>query len=247
MDTVNLKKLGKWKKLSGQKIVVYVLLILIIICGTYFRFIGVNWDADRHLHPDERFLSMVQASITPVSNPGEYFDTESSSLNPANTGYDFFVYGTLPIFLIRYIGEAIGQSGYDSITILGRQLSAFADIVTILITFLIGKRLYKDKVGLIAAALYSFSVLPIQLSHFMTVDSFTNTFGMLTVYLGVCIATKKKSDKKDENNPQSDTNKTTFGLLLQEVTLYILFGIFLGMATASKIKCSHTCFDTTNS
>ncbi|MCJ7694776.1 MAG: DUF2298 domain-containing protein [Anaerolineaceae bacterium] len=236
MDYVNLKKPESSKRASGQKIIVYGFLIVIILCGAYFRLVGVNWDENRHLHPDERFLSMVQASITPVVNAGGYFDTESSTLNPANTGYDFFVYGTLPIFLIRYIGEAIGQTGYDSITILGRHLSAIADLVTIFIVFLIGRRLYQDKVGLIAAALYSFSVLPIQLSHFMTVDSFTNTFGMLTVYLGVWVATKKKHDIQVEGITQLDTNKTPFGMLLQELFPYILFGAFLGMAAASKIN-----------
>jgi len=236
MDNANLMKPENSKRTSGQKIIVFSLLIIIIICGAYFRLVGVNWDENRHLHPDERFLSMVQASISPVANTGEYFDTESSSLNPGNTGYDFFVYGTLPIFLIRYIGEALGQSGYDSITILGRQLSAIADLVTILIVFLIGRRLYQDNVGLIAAALYSFSVLPIQLSHFMTVDSFTNTFGMLTVYLGVWIATKKKRVVQDEDILQLNIKKSPFGIFLQEVFPYLLFGIFLGMATASKIN-----------
>ena len=36
-----------------------LLLILVLVVGTYFRTVGLNWDANQHLHPDERFLTMV--------------------------------------------------------------------------------------------------------------------------------------------------------------------------------------------
>jgi hypothetical protein len=41
-----------------------VLLILILLAGVYFRFTGVNWDDGTHLHPDERFLTMVESSLS---------------------------------------------------------------------------------------------------------------------------------------------------------------------------------------
>ena len=209
-----------------QQITVLMLLVIVLL-GAYFRLINLEWDEGFHLHPDERYLSMVLNDIQPVQKAKEYFDTSVSVLNPNNSGYTFFVYGTFPIFIIRYVGEWIGQTGYDPITLVGRQLSAVFDLVTVLLVFLIAYKLYNQKAGLIAAALYAFAVLPIQQSHFMTVDTFTNTFGMLTVLAAVIIL-KRKTIKISSTNLVLSAWKTYWP--------YLLFGIALGMATASKIN-----------
>ena len=85
-------------------------IVVIILLGAFFRFYGINWDQDYHLHPDERFLTMVETSISPVLSIQEYFNTDLSSLNPhnvldanGNSVFPFFVYGTLPLFIVRYI------------------------------------------------------------------------------------------------------------------------------------------------
>ena len=213
------------KKLKSS--VVILILIFILVAGARFRTINLNWDEGFHLHPDERFLSQVIAQIRPVNSVSEYFDTETSALNPNNSGFTFFVYGTFPLFLIRYAGEWTGQTGYDLNTILGRQLSATFDILTILIVFLIAYKLYNERAGLIAAALYALAVFPIQQSHFMTVDTFTNTFGMLTVLAAVNIL-KMRPNKEEESGTPT--------VLWQRFWPYIFFGLALGMATASKIN-----------
>ena len=42
------------------------LLLAALLIGFWLRFSGLNWDGDEHLHPDERFLTMVaSASISP--------------------------------------------------------------------------------------------------------------------------------------------------------------------------------------
>jgi YYY domain-containing protein len=91
-----------------------------------------------------------------------------------------------PSRLPRFIGsrlfdDAEGCTGnyfatYWRIYLLGRMLSALADLGTILFTFAIGRRLYGSWVGLLAATLYAFSALPIQQSHFYAVDSFAGFF-----------------------------------------------------------------------
>jgi len=45
-------------------------LIAILLIGAYFRFVGIRWDDTFHLHPDERFLTMVETAITPVRETG---------------------------------------------------------------------------------------------------------------------------------------------------------------------------------
>src|SRR4051794_2276306 len=54
----------------------WVLLLAIIFVGGVFRFTGVNWDDEQHLHPDERFMTMVSSAIRLPDSIGEYFDTD---------------------------------------------------------------------------------------------------------------------------------------------------------------------------
>ena len=227
------------RKLINKRISINViqiiLLVVIILAGAYFRLVGINWDQDFHLHPDERFLTMVEASIRPVNSIGEYFDTDHSSLNPHNVGYSFFVYGTFPLFLVRYLAQWLGQADYSQVFIVGRYASGFFDLLTILFIYLIAIRLYKNKwLGLIAAALASFSVLPIQQSHFFTVDYFANFFTVLAIYFAVCILTFKSNRNEifleEKDNPRKIFNDWN------GIVNYIFFGVALGLAVASKIN-----------
>jgi YYY domain-containing protein len=211
----------KSSQVALEKTITLVLLIAVLLVGFLLRSYNLKWDMGTHLHPDERFLSMVETSIQPVKSLSEYFNTETSSLNPHNQGYGFFVYGTLPVFIIRYIGEITQQTGYDSITLLGRQLSVQTELVSILLIFMIGRKLGNDWLGLGAAAFYALSVVPIQQAHFMTVDTFTNTFGLLTVYAGVLI----------QMQPPNSAERR---LRSRELWLFVFFGLALGMAAASK-------------
>ena len=159
-----------------------VLFLVAIAAAMYFRVVGLDWDKGQHLHPDERFLTMVETGIAPVKSLGEFFDSAKSPLNPVNRGYGFFVYGTLPIFAVRYVGEALRQTGYGEITMVGRQLSALCDLGAILFLFVLARRLYGDRVAVLAALLSAAAVLPIQQSHFFTVDTFTNLFVVAAFY-----------------------------------------------------------------
>ena len=226
MQTINQQPVLR-KKSINQALITVFLLALILIVGGYFRFLNINWDESYHLHPDERYLSMVLNSIRPVESIKDYFNTQTSSLNPNTHGYTFFVYGTFPLFLIRYFGEWIGQVGYDPITLVGRQMSASFDLFTVILVFLIGYKLYNRRLGLIAAAFYAFAVLPIQQAHFMTVDTFTSTFGMLTVLAAVIILKRPLAEE-----PEGIVS----GFTLPKIWPYLLFGLGLGMATASKIN-----------
>src|SRR5215208_4644940 len=143
----------------------WALLALILVVGAYFRFTGVNWDGGQHLHPDERFLTMVEGAIRPAvatragrdgpvqyqpaSLPEIYFDSQRSALNPHSVGYGFFVYGTFPLFSVRLIADALASTDYGKVHLLGRVLSGLADLGTVALTYLIGRRLYGARVGLL--------------------------------------------------------------------------------------------------
>lgn len=160
-----------------------IALLMVLLVAAWFRFHGLNWDEGRHLHPDERFLSTVTNDLKWPRNLDTYFDPATSTLSPytlPNMG--LYVYGTLPVYAVKWIAILLDRDNYDEITILGRAMSGLFDIGTIFFLFLIGRRLYGKKVGLLAAGLLSLSVLNIQLSHFYAVDTFANLFVVGTIY-----------------------------------------------------------------
>jgi hypothetical protein len=106
-------------------------LLAILAIAAYLRFSGLNWDEYTHIHPDERFLTMVETGIAIPDDLAGYFDTATSPLNPHNRGYGFFVYGTLPIFLVRFLAEAIHQTGYDQVHLVGRAASSAFDLISV--------------------------------------------------------------------------------------------------------------------
>ncbi|HSS96424.1 MAG TPA: glycosyltransferase family 39 protein, partial [Terriglobales bacterium] len=211
----------KQKRITRTRNLIFDLaLVGVLLAAAALRFTGIYWDEDQHLHPDERFLTGVVASLQPVHSVSEYFDTANSTLNPNNRGSDFFVYGTLPVFIVRYAAEWVGQTGYGQVNIVGRMLSAIADLGVIFVVYLLATRLFDRRVGLLAAIISTFSVMQIQQSHFWTVDNFVNFFTVLTVYFAVRVATPQRDSEKVPFNPFD----------------FVGLGIALGCALASKLS-----------
>jgi YYY domain-containing protein len=192
-----------------------LLLLVVLAAATYFRVVGMNWDADQHLHPDERFLTMVETALQvrkcaspalPVEacpadevrwlSLADYLDTSNSTLNPHNRGYGFFVYGDFPVILVRYVAEWLGQTGYDQVHLVGRQVSALSDLLTIVLIYVIASRLYDRRVGLLAAAFSAVAVLQIQQSHFFTVDTVANLFVYVALLFAVQIMLVRGADHR---------------------------------------------------
>jgi YYY domain-containing protein len=222
-----------------------LLLIAVLIVAAYFRVLGLNWDENQHLHPDERFLTMVESALAPAQSLSQYFDTANSPLNPNNRGYGFFVYGTLPIFVVRYLAEWLGQVGYDQVYLVGRQVSAAADLGMIVLLYFIAARLYGRKVGLLAATFSSLTVMQIQQSHFFTVDNPANFFTFLAVFFAVLISTSDNREKRAEGSlsesvhrQSSIVNGKTPIISDPLFLLSIGFGVALGMAVASKLNAA---------
>jgi YYY domain-containing protein len=222
---------------SSRLPVFEILMVYVLLIGAYFRLTpytekgdpklkwGILWGESQWLHPDERFGLFVGGDISPMkdapvdpnnpdgatkrvwSNLSDYFNTGKSNLNPANKGYTFVVYGTLPIFLTRYIAE-VGfnhRVGWNEIASVGRPLSALSDLLVILLVYLAANRLFNKRVGLLAAVFYSWAVLPIQLSHYYKEDTFANFFAFLAIYLAILIATeswRKTGRRKNGSSEQ---------------------------------------------
>jgi YYY domain-containing protein len=234
------------------------LVALIFAAGAYFRFVGQNWDDFTHLHPDERFLTQVAEAINGrlnLSTPdpaqraeqlalcreryperdgiGDFFDSQCSNWYPKNVGFGLYVYGELPLFVVRISAEltqaihyeiarqtpetdddliALSWTSYNGIHLVGRSVSAVADLLSLLMVFVIGRMLYNKWVGVLAMALYAAAVLPIQLSHFWTADAFTSLPVLIAFFFAVRFMRG--------------------GRLLDAIG----FGIGMGMALASRIN-----------
>lgn len=153
-----------------------VALLVVLGLAAWLRLQNLDWDAGRHLHPDERFLTMVTDAIAAPDDVATYFDTARSPLNPGNENFRFFVYGTLPLFVTRAVAVATGHATYEQLPIVGRVLSAGWDLGTVLLTWRLGVLLGGSALGLAAAALVATSVTSIQHAHFFTVDAASGFF-----------------------------------------------------------------------
>jgi hypothetical protein len=198
----------RWKTAASLGVLVAILLV-----GGYLRFKNLNWDEGTWIHPDEAHMQQTLAAIRMPDSLSLYFDTHNSPLNVRNSGKKYS-YGTLPLFLTRMTAEWVNQAcdeppdklsrtvaslligfqiakcspGTFTATysaLVGRAFSALADLGTLCLIYLIGRRLYDQATGLLAAGLWALTVLSIQQAHFFTVDSTTCFFTTLIAYFSV--------------------------------------------------------------
>jgi hypothetical protein len=192
------------------------LFLLVLVLAGYLRLTGVNWGEGQHQHPDENFLSGVLGALqaqkcadetTPVEacpaeekrwiSIADYLNSDRSTLNPYNRGYTFFVYGNLPMTMVRIAMDAAHQTDLKSF---GRQASALADLFTILLLYFIVSRMYGRRVGLLTSLFSALTVMQIQQSHFFTVDLFVNLFAFLAIWFAVEILNRDlnlRSENRD--------------------------------------------------
>jgi len=158
-----------------------IFILLLYILAFLLRIYGLNWDNNNHLHPDERFLTMLTSDLQLPSSINQYFDTAASPLNPYNySNYKFFVYGTFPIFLVKFLAVQLHLDDYNNLTLLGRVLSALFDSGNVILLYLVAKKFLKSFYKYLPSLFYAFLILPLQFSHFFTVDTFMTFFLLLT-------------------------------------------------------------------
>ncbi len=178
-----------------------VLALLLVALG--LRLYDLNWDDNHHIHPDERFITMTALDTYVPDQLSDAFDPHRSALNPywnvREQSPRHFAYGAFPLYLVRLSATAISTladatgalhewrtaNDYDHINLIGRLLSAIFDTLSIALIFLLGRRVYNEKVGLLAAALATLTVQQIQLSHFYAFDTVTVTLIVAALYFGV--------------------------------------------------------------
>ena len=108
---------------------------------------------------------------------------------------------------------SLGPGGdLTDLRLAGRIISALADVATVAMVFLLGRRVYDVRTGVLAALLASLAVIHIQLSHFLAVDTILALFTVLSVYFMYRVA--REGRLRDS----------------------VLAGCFLGLGLATKVS-----------
>ena len=187
-------------------------LLALLVIALALRLYGIDWDQGHFFHPDERFLLQFKLPVLKFpASVQQFLDPAFSPWNPHS-----FAYGSFPMYLIKALA-ALGEQLVDGFTgddarFVGRGLSAVADVASVAMVYLLGRRLYGWRTALLAAAFVTFAVQHIQLSHFATVDVLLTFFVLVTLY-GCALALEQPSAKTG-----------------------ILMGVGLGMGLATKVS-----------
>jgi YYY domain-containing protein len=239
------------------------LLIAIAVVSLAPRLYGLNWDADNHLHPDERQIVFVSMCLTlpgtpraaPPTCPAAFTGpgwllSPSSPLNP-----HFFAYGSLPLYLLAIVVHGLawlshtsglfpapGRGAWDDFnhfTLIGRALSALFDAGSVLLAGLIARRLAGRKTALLAAAFVATIAFDVQVAHFYAVDTLMLFFVLLTL-LG-CVMLVQAPPRQRKATPAADDGESApepepRAGIWRPWGIGLFVGAAFGLALGSKIS-----------
>ena len=189
-----------------------LLLTLIILLGLLVRFWGINFGLPLELHSDEHIFIMHALKFgTGDFNPHDF-------LYPSLTYYLLFILFGFYFVFGYIVGLFHSASDFatlyftdpSSFYIIGRSLMALLGGATVFIVYLMGKKLFESKVGLVSALFMAFIFWHVRNSHFIKPDVLTTFFVSLTFLFAVYI------------------------FLSGDTKFYILCGMMAGLAVASK-------------
>ena len=180
----------------------YVLLVILVV-ALGLRLNGINWDQGFAFHPDERdiymrsgcmydlltdapgaqncgYLNAVPGAQPGLPGIGTLLDKDRSPLNP-----HWFPLGSILIYVMvffRSIAELFTDLNALDMRYFGRPLSALADVGTVAMVFVLGRKFYGTGVGLLAAGFTALSVINIQNSHFFRPETFSVLFTLASFW-----------------------------------------------------------------
>ena len=98
-------------------------------------------------------------------------------LNPFDTAPDY-AYGHVPLYLLALVGRFFHSTDW---LLVGRAVAALFDLGTVALVFALGRRVYTEEVGFLAAFFVALMVLHVQQSHFYTADVLSTFFVLGTL------------------------------------------------------------------
>ena len=211
-----------------------LLLPLILLVALGLRLYGIDWDQGNGFHPDERSIYMradcmyrvlsespgyaecsefrEHPAMEPgIPGPRVFLDAEKSPLNP-----HWFPLGSILIYLIVAVRFALAPlidlGSLLEMSYIGRSIVVLADVGTVFMAYLLGKRIYSRRVGLLAAGLVALAVVHIQHSHFYRPEPLLVFFLMVSFWFMLQVMEKRRL--RDS----------------------LLLGVFVGLTLAAKVS-----------
>lgn len=186
--------MNSWIDANTSKRISTLGLLLILALGGFVRLWGNNFGLPHLYHPDEGYLVMPALRIlhTGSFNPG-WFDYGSVFIYVLFLAYAayFLVGARLGVFQvvqdIPYYGNFRAVSAYDfpTLFIVSRSVSALFGVALILATYLLARRLFGKKTGLVAALLLALCPVLVYNAHFATTDTAMTFFVTLAALLSL--------------------------------------------------------------
>ncbi len=146
-------------------------LLLVLSAAAALRFHGLDWDQGHAFHPDERRIAFALGEL---------------SFRPLQLNPHFFAYGSFPLYvqklwtsLAALVNPAWGD--FSGGMLACRALSALIGVGTVALLFVLGRRLYGEATGVLAALLLALCVFPIQNAHFTTVDLYQSALVLVVL------------------------------------------------------------------
>ena len=201
------------------------LLLIILILGFALPLFGISYGLPDLYRYDE--ISYVETALRFGStfnfNPHSF--THGSLLNYVL----FFVYAAVYIvlFLFRLVSSPADFlikyyiANPTLLILVGRITQVFFGVGTVVVTYLIGRRLFNKRVGLIGAYLLSISFLYVRHTHYIKAD----VLACFLLTLAFLFATKVFKMRQDINKGHAQENDTKF---------FALTGLFIGLAISAK-------------
>lgn len=140
-----------------------IILCIIVLIASFFRFYNINWDDGHFFHPDERNIANAVTAIKLFSQ-----------MDPK-----FYAYGGFLIYLYKFTADILVVLFHNSIyaqdwawiNVIGRSYSALFSVLTIFPLYILGNKLFNKYVGLISCFFYAVAVSSIQTAHFSTTEN----------------------------------------------------------------------------
>ncbi|MBD3374875.1 hypothetical protein GF406_07575 [candidate division KSB1 bacterium] len=191
----------------------------ILLLATVLRVYQIDFGAPYFYHPDEIKLVAQAGRLleTKFMDPEAHF-----GINVYPPFYTYILAGAMAVYILGSLVtghfESLSQLPliYEQnpfqFFLLGRLLVALFGVLTVYMTYRLGKQLFSPKIGWVAAFLLSVNFVHVRNSHFNTVDVPATFLGVLCLYL--------------------------ISLLLarDEIKLYIAAAVTMAVATATKFS-----------
>jgi len=163
-------------------------LLVLLIFAFIFRVWGIGYGLPLFIHLDENTIARIVMGMI-----------KTGDLNP-----HYFRYPSLYPYFIRFIALISGLitrkdfsnvNNLATIYLLGRFSSALISTATVYLTYLLGKKFFSQKIGFLAAVVFSVMFLPVYLSHFMITDMLALFFLLMALILSFKVY--QKGELKD--------------------------------------------------